>query len=81
MSLDNAIDLLIRTACRENTDKYSPAIRILKAAEKVDKGISIELMDELRFFLVEKDERDEDYIKTWTQIKSLFESLPDPEPK
>ncbi len=43
MSIDNAIDLLIRTACRENTDKYNQAIRILKESEETEEKREAEL--------------------------------------
>jgi hypothetical protein len=39
--LQPAIDLLIRSASREGTDKYTPAIIILKVAEKVDKEMAL----------------------------------------
>jgi len=81
MSLDNAIDLLIRTACREETDKYTAGVAVLKAAEKIIKEDCLSWLNLAKAWFVPGRPINADYIQPQDQIRVLLESLPDPEPK
>jgi len=78
--LQPVIDLLIRTASREETNKYTAGVAVLKAAEKVDKELALTLLIQ-DFYVDARDEQFDGKLEIKNQIRTLLESLPDPEPK